>query len=177
MLSTSSPPSAPRPGARGPDACRRCAPPGKFRARSPPPPRAGAAPRDRPGHPRCAGALARAPQNPQVGAPDPLAAAAFQHLRLEHVPRPLQGFGGRAVARVQQHAARDGKPVTAQQGFPVDLGQAHNATPRLAPPRRSSLRTLVSRSEFVSSRAPACTNVGNNNSRSDPGVALRLTFL
>ena len=42
----------------------------------------------------------------------------------------IAGFRGRAVARVQQHAARDGEPVPTQQGFPVDLGQAHNATRR-----------------------------------------------
>ena len=61
-----------------------------------------------------------------------LAAPAFQHLRLEHVPRPLRRFVGRGITRAQQHTARDRKPVPAQQGFPVDLGQAHNASP---PPR------------------------------------------
>ncbi len=66
----------------------------------------------------------------QIGQPAhqaALAAAAFQQLRLEHVARPLRRLGGRALARAQQHAARDGEPVAAQQGFSVDLRQAHNA--------------------------------------------------
>jgi hypothetical protein len=72
-----------------------------------------------------------------------LAAAAFQHLRLEHVPGPLPRLGGSVLTRADEDAARDGETVAAQQGFPVDLGQAHNAF--LSPPRRPapSARTLA----------------------------------
>src|SRR5262249_18269468 len=55
-----------------------------------------------------------------------LAAAAFQHLRLDEVSRPLLRLAGHLLARAQQHAARQGDAVPAQQGFSVDLGEAHN---------------------------------------------------
>jgi len=51
---------------------------------------------------------------------------------------PIAGFRGRGVTRLQQHAARDGDPVPTQQGFPVDLGQAHNAVPAAPPPAPSA---------------------------------------
>jgi hypothetical protein len=34
----------------------------------------------------------------------------------------LRGRGGRALPRAEEHAARHGETVAAQQGFPVDLG-------------------------------------------------------
>ena len=51
-----------------------------------------------------------------------LAAAAFEELRLEHKTRPIGDRIGRAFAGMNQHAARHGDAVAAQQGFPVVLG-------------------------------------------------------
>ncbi len=70
-----------------------------------------------------------------------LAAAAFQHLRLEHEPRPWRRFGRQLLARPDEHAARDGQAVAAQQGFPVDLGQAHNME---SPRRARAVRRIPS---------------------------------
>jgi hypothetical protein len=49
------------------------------------------------------------------------------------VPSPLRSFSGYAIARTQQHTAWDRHAVAAQQGFSVDLRQAHNAAPPVAP--------------------------------------------
>ena len=58
-----------------------------------------------------------------------LAAAAFEDLRLEHESRPVAALVGRVFAGAQQHAARHGKAVAAQQGFSVGLGKTHNGLP------------------------------------------------
>ena len=50
------------------------------------------------------------------------AAAAFENLRLEHKARPVCRCIGEAFAGCTQYAARDGKPVAAQQGFSVVFG-------------------------------------------------------
>jgi succinyl-CoA synthetase alpha subunit len=56
-----------------------------------------------------------------------LAAAAFEYLRLEEMPVPARSLVRRHCSRGEQHAARCGEAVAAQQGFSVVFDKTHNA--------------------------------------------------
>src|SRR5262245_22522136 len=70
------------------------------------------------------------------------------------MPGPLSRLGGHVLARADKDAARDGEAMAAQQGFPVDLSQAHNVFPRPRSRRPGAVRSDPSMPDPAFERLP-----------------------